>query len=192
MELTPYLDSLRRDLAAAAAPGGRDVQQAAELLGGSIEASARLCLLEALSDAAAEITTRLDGGSVDVRLRGREAQFVVSRAARRADRTPPRSAAGPPRHPSRPPTSATSPGSRCAYRKASRRPPNAPPPPRPSPSTPGWSGPSRGCCPRPRSHPPFPPSPPPVHRARSDAWPPGNRRPAFRASHRDGSTAGGA
>ena len=78
MELTPYLDGLRRDLAAAAAPGGPEVQQAAELLGGSLEASARLCLLEALSDAAAEITTRLDGGSVDVRLRGREAQFVVS------------------------------------------------------------------------------------------------------------------
>src|SRR5258706_11541231 len=78
MELTPYLDGLRRDLAAAGAPGGHDVQQAAELLGGSIEASARLFLLEALSDAAAEITRRLEGGSVDVRLRGREAQFVVS------------------------------------------------------------------------------------------------------------------
>jgi hypothetical protein len=80
MELTPYLDGLRRDLTAAAAPGGADVQQAAELLGGSLEASVRLCLLEALSDAAAEITTRLDGGSVDVRLRGREAQFVVTAA----------------------------------------------------------------------------------------------------------------
>ena len=73
MELTPYLDGLRRDLAAAAAPGGPEVQQAAELLGGSLDASARLCLLEALSDAAAEITTKLDGGSVDIRLRGREA-----------------------------------------------------------------------------------------------------------------------
>ncbi|MDT5027078.1 MAG: hypothetical protein QOE61_3504 [Micromonosporaceae bacterium] len=80
MELTPYLDGLRRDLAAAAAPGGAEVQQAAELIGGSLEASVRLCLLEALSDAAAEITTRLDGGSVDVRLRGREAQFVVTAA----------------------------------------------------------------------------------------------------------------
>ena len=78
MELAPYLDSLRRDLTAAAAPGGDDVARAAELLGGSLEASARMCLLEALSDAAAEITTRLDNTSVEVRLRGREAQFVVT------------------------------------------------------------------------------------------------------------------
>jgi hypothetical protein len=78
MELTPYLEGLQRDLAAAAAPGGPDIHAAAEILGGSLEASARLCLLEALSDAAAEITTKLDGGSIDVRLRGREAQFVVT------------------------------------------------------------------------------------------------------------------
>jgi hypothetical protein len=89
MELTPYLDGLRRDLAAAAAPGGPDVQRAAELLGGSLESSARLCLLEALSDAAAEITTRLDGGSVDVRLRGREAQFVVNPPSTGAGEAPP-------------------------------------------------------------------------------------------------------
>jgi HicB family len=78
MELQPYLDSLRRDLTAAAAPGGDDVARAADLLGGSLEASARMCLLEALSDAAAEITTKLDNTSVEVRLRGREAQFVVT------------------------------------------------------------------------------------------------------------------
>lgn len=96
MELTPYLDGLRRDLAAAAAPGGPDVRQAAELLGGSLEASARLCLLEALSDAAAEITTRLDGGSVDVRLRGREAQFVVTAPTPPAGEAPPSGPVQPP------------------------------------------------------------------------------------------------
>ena len=37
-----------------------------------------MCLLEALSDAAAEITTKLQHSSVEVRLRGREAQFVVT------------------------------------------------------------------------------------------------------------------
>ncbi|GIG60369.1 hypothetical protein Lfu02_47410 [Longispora fulva] len=78
MELTPYLDSLRRDLAAAAAPGGPEVTRAAELLTGSLEASARLALLEALSDAAAEITTRLSDTSVEIRLRGRDADIVVS------------------------------------------------------------------------------------------------------------------
>ncbi|MEU7904766.1 toxin-antitoxin system HicB family antitoxin [Actinoplanes sp. NPDC049118] len=78
MDLTPYLESLRGDLAAAAAPGGAETARAAELLSHAIEASARLALLQALSDAAAEITTRLHGPVVDVRLRGREADLVVS------------------------------------------------------------------------------------------------------------------
>jgi hypothetical protein len=81
MDLTPYLEALRADLAAAAAPGGPDTAKAAGLLGHALEASARLALLEALSDAAAEITTRLRDTSVEVRLRGRDADLVVSQAA---------------------------------------------------------------------------------------------------------------
>jgi hypothetical protein len=78
MDLTPYLETLRRDLAASAAPAGESVARSAELLATALEASARLCLLEALSDAAAEITTKLDGASVEVRIRGRDADLVVS------------------------------------------------------------------------------------------------------------------
>jgi uncharacterized protein DUF1778 len=78
MDLTPYLETLRADLAAAAAPGGPETTRAAEMLGHSLESSARLALLEALSDAAAEITTRLGTASVDVRLRGRDADFQVT------------------------------------------------------------------------------------------------------------------
>jgi hypothetical protein len=91
MELSPYLEGLRRDLAAAAAPAGPDVARAADLLAGSLEVAARMCLLEALSDAAAEITTRLAHGSVEVRLRGREAQLVVTEAepATEPDQRPP-------------------------------------------------------------------------------------------------------
>ena len=81
MDLTPYLETLRADLAAAAAPGGPETTRAAELLGHSLESSARLALLEALSDAAAEITTRLSDATVEVRLRGREADLVVSQVA---------------------------------------------------------------------------------------------------------------
>jgi hypothetical protein len=82
MDLTPYLDALRRDLVATAAPGGDEVARAATLLAGSLDASARLCLMEALSDAAAEITTMLAGSAtVDVRLRGREADLVVTELA---------------------------------------------------------------------------------------------------------------
>jgi hypothetical protein len=78
MDLTPYLDALRRDLSSAAAAGGAEVARAGELLAGSLDASARLCLMEALSDAAAEVTTKLGTASVEVRLRGREADLVVS------------------------------------------------------------------------------------------------------------------
>ncbi len=78
MDLSPYLEALRRDLAAVAAPGGPDVTRAADLLAGSLEASTRLVLLEALSDATAEITAKLDSVSVEVRLRGREADLVVN------------------------------------------------------------------------------------------------------------------
>jgi hypothetical protein len=82
MELSPYLEAFRRDLTAAAAPGGSDIARTtAELLAASLESSLRLCLLQALSDAAAEITTKLEHGSVDLRLRGRDAQFVVTDSA---------------------------------------------------------------------------------------------------------------
>jgi len=81
MELSPYLENLQRDLASAAAPGGDEVARAAGLLAGSLEASARLCLMEALSDAAAEITSKLSNANVEVRLRGREADLVVTQIA---------------------------------------------------------------------------------------------------------------
>jgi hypothetical protein len=86
MDLTPYLETLRSDLHSAAAPGGPETVRAAELLGGALESSARLVLLEALSDAAAEITTRLSDASVEVRLRGRAADLVVNQIV---DDTPP-------------------------------------------------------------------------------------------------------
>jgi hypothetical protein len=77
MDLTPYLVTLQEDLETAAAPGGVDTT----LLSRALTASARLVLLEALSDAAAEITSRLAATSVEVRLRGRDADLVVTEAA---------------------------------------------------------------------------------------------------------------
>jgi hypothetical protein len=89
MDLNPYLETLRRDLEASAAPGGEDISRAAALLSGSLEAAARLSLLEALSDAAAEITTKLNNTSVEVRLRGRSADLVVSAGAPSGPPAPP-------------------------------------------------------------------------------------------------------
>jgi hypothetical protein len=77
MDITPYVDSLRQDLAAAAEAGGPEAKAAAERLTLALDPAMRLALMDALSQAAAEITSELAVGSVDVRLRGREPQFVV-------------------------------------------------------------------------------------------------------------------
>jgi hypothetical protein len=77
MDLTPYVDSLRHDLAAAAEAGGAEAKAAAERLALALDPAVRLALMDALSQAAAEITADLPAGSVDVRLKGREPQFVV-------------------------------------------------------------------------------------------------------------------
>jgi HicB family len=81
MELDRYVADLRGQLAAAAENGGEDVQAVAERLSIALDAAARLMLLEVLSDAASEITRELAPGTVDVRLRGRDPELVVSRAA---------------------------------------------------------------------------------------------------------------
>jgi hypothetical protein len=77
MDITPYVDNLRRDLAAAAEAGGPDIAQAAERLALALDPSARLALMEAISQAASEITAEMPTGGVDVRLSGRELDFVV-------------------------------------------------------------------------------------------------------------------
>jgi hypothetical protein len=81
MELDRYVADLRGHLAAAAESGGEDVRAVAERLSAALDAPARLMLLEALSDAASEITRELAPGAVDVRLRGRDPELVVSRPA---------------------------------------------------------------------------------------------------------------
>lgn len=78
MDLTPYVDQLRRELLAAAEVGGDDARALAERLTAPLEASLRLALLSALSTAAEEITGQLAPGTVDVRLRGGDLGFVVS------------------------------------------------------------------------------------------------------------------
>lgn len=78
MELTQYLDALRDDLLAAAALGDEDTNRAAVLLTTALEPAARLMLMSALSDFAAEISELLRDTTVDVSLRGRELGVTVS------------------------------------------------------------------------------------------------------------------
>lgn len=78
MDLTPYVENLRQDLAVAAEAGGDDARALAERLVAPLDSAVRLALLDALSTAAGEITRDLAPGSVEVRLRGREPSFVVT------------------------------------------------------------------------------------------------------------------
>jgi hypothetical protein len=78
MDLMPYVDNLRRELAVAAEAGGEDARALAERLTAPLESAVRLTLLNVLSAAAAEITRDLAPGSVDLRLRGSDPDFVVT------------------------------------------------------------------------------------------------------------------
>jgi hypothetical protein len=80
MDITPYVERLRQDLTQSAAAGNEQIRDAAERLALALDPSMRLALMEALSQAAAEITTEMRTGSVDVRLAGRELEFVVEQA----------------------------------------------------------------------------------------------------------------
>jgi hypothetical protein len=77
MDITPYVESLRRDLLAAADAAGPEARAATERLAYALDPAARLALMEAISQAAAEITAELPSGGVDVRLNGRELEFAV-------------------------------------------------------------------------------------------------------------------
>ncbi|MFD3334776.1 toxin-antitoxin system HicB family antitoxin [Streptomyces sp. NPDC058700] len=78
MDLTPYVDTLRRELAVAAEAGGDEARALAERLTAPLESAARLTMLHVLSAATDEITRELAPGSVDVRLRGLDPDFVVT------------------------------------------------------------------------------------------------------------------
>ncbi|HEY5229744.1 MAG TPA: histidine kinase [Galbitalea sp.] len=85
MELGPYVADLQRQLVDAAANGAEDTRPVAERLAAGLDAATRLVLLDALSAAVGEITRDLAPGSVDLRLRGREIEFVVLQASGESD-----------------------------------------------------------------------------------------------------------
>ncbi|HEV7624388.1 MAG TPA: toxin-antitoxin system HicB family antitoxin [Amnibacterium sp.] len=78
MDLDRYVIELQEQLSKVVV--GDDAALAvADRLSGALDAAVRLVLLEVLSDAAGEITRELAPGSVDVRLRGRDPELLVSR-----------------------------------------------------------------------------------------------------------------
>jgi len=78
MDLQPFVDAVRHELHLAAAAGGAEAQALADRLSAPLESAIRLALLDALSAAAEEITRELAPRSVEVRLRGRDPEFIVS------------------------------------------------------------------------------------------------------------------
>src|SRR3954453_24076802 len=78
MDLTQPVEEVRHQLAVAAEAGGDEARALAERLTPPLDSVLRFRLLEVLGAAAAEITRELAPGSVDLRLRGREPEFVVT------------------------------------------------------------------------------------------------------------------
>lgn len=81
MDLSPYIASLREDLATAASAGDENTRRTAAALSAALEPAARLAIMNALSDLAAEVTAALEGQVVEVRLAGRDVQVVVTGSA---------------------------------------------------------------------------------------------------------------
>jgi hypothetical protein len=76
MELQTFVERLQADLEAVAAVGDDAVAEAAARLSAAIGASAGLRLLDALTEAALELSSQLESGHVEVRLAGRDPTLV--------------------------------------------------------------------------------------------------------------------
>jgi len=78
MDLEPYVENIRRELLGVAEAGGEEARALGERLLLPLDSTIRLALQDALVAAAEEITCELAPGSVELRLRGRDPEFVVT------------------------------------------------------------------------------------------------------------------
>ena len=76
METTRFVEAVRADLESAAAVGGQTLVEAAGRLSAALDASMRLALLDALSEAAMEVSRQLAAGRIEVRLAGRDVELT--------------------------------------------------------------------------------------------------------------------
>jgi hypothetical protein len=79
MQIDGYVQALREDLARVAAVGDESTARAAELLSLALEAAVARRLLEALGEAALELSSQLDDGRVEVRFAGSDPELVYVR-----------------------------------------------------------------------------------------------------------------
>lgn len=78
MDLNRYVEELQHELLTAAQAGGEEAVELAQRLVAPLRSSTRLVLLDALAAAAGDITSELAPGAVELRLRGRDPEFVVT------------------------------------------------------------------------------------------------------------------
>jgi hypothetical protein len=76
MELSNHIEALLGDITAVAAIGDDAVAEAAERLTQALRSSARLRLLDLLSEAALEVGSQLPSGHIEVRLAGQDPSLV--------------------------------------------------------------------------------------------------------------------
>src|ERR1044071_5146884 len=76
MNLTIVLDGLQQDLQRLSELGDERSAQIAERLGEALGSNLRLKLLDLLSQAAVELTSKLPSGHIEVRLAGQEPELV--------------------------------------------------------------------------------------------------------------------
>jgi hypothetical protein len=76
VQIDGYIQALREDLGRIAAVGDESTARAAELLAMALESSLSRRLLEALGEAALELSNQLDDGRVEVRFAGADPEFV--------------------------------------------------------------------------------------------------------------------
>ncbi|GLZ40140.1 toxin-antitoxin system HicB family antitoxin [Actinokineospora sp. NBRC 105648] len=89
MDLSTYLTSLREDLTTTASAGDETTRRAAAVLAAALEPAARLALMNALADLAAEVTAHLPDHVVEVRLDGRDVRVVVTGTTETSQSTEP-------------------------------------------------------------------------------------------------------
>src|SRR5256714_11654438 len=76
MQLRPFIEGLQSDLEEIAAVGDDTVADAARRLTSAVGASAGLRLLDALTEAALELSSQLPSGHVEIRMSGQDPSFV--------------------------------------------------------------------------------------------------------------------
>jgi hypothetical protein len=76
MNVAAYVEALQQDLANVAGIGDDAIAEAARRINTALESSLRLRLTDALGEAAAELTSQLPDGHVEVRVTGGEPELV--------------------------------------------------------------------------------------------------------------------